>query len=220
MEHMERTHTEDGDYTCHECEFQTNNLVNFTNHSTKHRPNENLIVERSFRCNFCALTFGTKQELNQHKKQNHRTFKPCKNYATNNCEFDSDCLYNHVALKEGEFICFRCGDRFHVKRNLVNHIQTIHGHIQCRKFKDNNCTFGNKCLFKHNVNSEQSEDEPKPKKSQNNQIFCLDSQNPDPLDWPQLKKPEKMETHLQMLTQMNSEMITNLLPEMMKQIVL
>ena len=83
---------------------------------------------------FLCFNFWNQTRDNQHKKQNHRTIKLCKNYETNNYEFDSDCLYNHIALKDGEFICFICGHRFHVKRNLENHIQTTHGHIHCQIF--------------------------------------------------------------------------------------
>ena len=173
------------------------------------------------------MSFNSKYALNQHLKNDHRTFKPCFKFLEGKCEFDEDCMYNHIKVQEKQQICYKCGMMFPSKTILMIHIKAKHGHVQCRKFENNECRFTSQtCFFSHsvdvnrkeNISSKQSEVESNPRERQNIKFFCLDSRNPNPPDCPQLK--EKMETLLQTLTPMISEMIKKLLPEMMKQIEL
>ena len=100
-----------------------------------------------FSCRNCDEICGNKEELNYHIIENHKSYKPCRNFATNNCEY-KECRFNHVVLKQGEQVCYKCNDKFTRKSMLPNHIRNIHND-PCLKFQEGNCTYGAKCVFKH-----------------------------------------------------------------------
>ena len=89
----------------------------------------------------------SKEDLDKHIIENHKSYKPCRNFATNNCEY-TRCRYEHIILKTGEQMCYKCGDKFSRKSFLLNHIRNNHDE-PCLKYLEGNCTHGIKCVFKH-----------------------------------------------------------------------
>ena len=88
--------------------------------------------------------------MNIHNNTRHnKSSKPCRNFQTSNCEYDSECDLLHSILNQGEHICYKCGDILGNKTFLMTHISREHGEEPWKKFAANKCTFGNMCLFKH-----------------------------------------------------------------------
>ena len=103
-----------------------------------------------FECNHCNTFFRTRMDLNRHSKEIHKQrFKHCRNYPINNCEYDSDCNFYHIVLNQDEHICFKCGDVFTSKTNLVNPIKSVHVQETWKRFQDNKYSFGEKRFFLH-----------------------------------------------------------------------
>ena len=125
---MEYIHTEEGDWLCDNCDFQTNNIVYMKKHlkETSHKSHllDTTLVE--YECSFCDITFDSKSDINTHNKEKHRTFRPCRNFITNSCEYDGDCFFLHYKFEEGKQICFQCGQTFVGKYELINHIKHTH----------------------------------------------------------------------------------------------
>ena len=94
--------------------------------------------------------FPSKNDLNGHIKETHKTHKPCNKFPGNRCEYDDDeCRYRHIILQQGEHICYKCGEITTSRTNIMNHIKEIHGNILCHKFLLNKCTYFSRCLYSH-----------------------------------------------------------------------
>ena len=89
-----------------------------------------------------------KNELDIHIKGDHKPYKPCRNFATNNCEYNEKCRFDHIVLQKGEHTCYKCGLKFTNKSLLLNHIKISHNYLGL-KHLDGKCTYGSKCLYKH-----------------------------------------------------------------------
>ena len=95
---------DDGTATCRICSYQTKSEDELKNHI--------LIAHEIYKCTQCDLTLKTKQDITKHMKENHWSYKPCNYYLEDRCELELDCRYNHVKLKAGEQICYKCGKVF------------------------------------------------------------------------------------------------------------
>ena len=137
---------EDGSFTCNDCSYQTISRDQLIEHTEKtHTTNNNIL-----KCDSCKLNFSNQKEMNIHNNTRHnKSSKPCRNFQTSNCEYDSECDFLHIILNQGEHICYKCGDILGNKTLLMTHISREHGEEPCKKFAANKCTFGNRCLFKH-----------------------------------------------------------------------
>ena len=145
--HMNTHDEEEEDSRCQECSYQTNNRDQLSEHIAKANKQAN---QATFKCTPCQLDFRNQREMNIHNRNIHRkSFKPCRNFPSNNCEYDSDCNFYHVILEQGEHICYKCADVFKDKTLLMNHISKEHGQEICKKFLENKCHFGYKCLLRH-----------------------------------------------------------------------
>ena len=150
--HMNTVHIEDGDWTCDQCDFQTNDNSKLRNHfnNTGHK----------LECKFCDISFQSSDALKKHKKDSHLSYKPCKNYPENKCEYDMDCKFLHYVSSENEHICFKCGDIFGSKTALLSHVRSNHGDTPCLKFKQKKCPYLNgTCFFAHVMNNDASGEE-------------------------------------------------------------
>ena len=171
--HVENEHIDDEDryWLCSECPFQTNNLNSLKIHMnvSKHTTN----ITDSVKCKFCESRFVTKKLLRTHIKDNHTSFKPCRNNAENNCKFGQDCIYNHeITISDNEFICYECGNLFKNKWELIMHIKSEHSHIICRNFIINRCKFNSgNCMYSHSE---------KGLPNTNSSVFQLHPPNPEP----------------------------------------
>ena len=101
-------------------------------------------------CNNCNITCNSKTELKTHIVNNHKSHKPCRDYATGSCEHEyEECKFKHIILQRGQYICYKCGDIFKTQTELMNHIKIIHGQEPCLRFKSGECQYGNRCIFSH-----------------------------------------------------------------------
>ena len=137
---------EDGGQTCQQCSYQTTSRDQLIEHMGRTHKQNNL----RFKCEICLINFNNQREINTHNKKRHnKYYKPCQNFATNNCEYDNECHFHHVILNQGEHICYKCGEICNNKTLLMRHIASHHGEEQCKKFAAGRCNFGDRCLFKH-----------------------------------------------------------------------
>ena len=90
------------------------------------------------------------------RNKHNKSHKPCRYFPTQNCEYDYECHFTHVILKQNEQICYKCGDILSNKTLLLKHIVSVHGEDPCKKFRVNKCTFGTKCFFKHIIEPGQN----------------------------------------------------------------
>ena len=152
MTHMQTNHTDDGDWFCHECDYQTNSYTHLKNHIERTGHASHIIkpIMLSFNCKTCDESHSSKTSLNKHIQMAHTKHKPCQKFQLNKCEWDGDCIYKHVLLKENEVACFTCGQTYVSKTTLMRHIKGEHGNVVCRKFEKNQCRFNStSCLFNH-----------------------------------------------------------------------
>ena len=92
----------------------------------------------------------TENDLSNHIRENHKSKRPCVYFRDGRCELDEECGYNHIILKQGEQICFKCGIVFKSKRELINHIREQHGDTIYHRFLRNECKQA-RCFFSHNI---------------------------------------------------------------------
>ena len=161
---------EDGSSTCSKCSYQTTNRDDLVKHiykahgiieatpkygqQTKDTSDRLRFENHGFRCNICSIHLTSKIELNNHKNEAHKTYRPCNKYPYKKCEYDSECHFVHTILKENEHMCYKCGDIVKTKTGLYNHIKQNHGHIPCYKFQQNCCDYSSQdCLYKHIMNN-------------------------------------------------------------------
>ena len=185
-EHMK--HHTDGDHTCQFCDLEFDTKQALDKHiNIKH------LKRSELNCNICGIQFQMKYQLREHIKE-HKTHKPCRKFADNNCEFDRECRFNHIILSASQVICFECGSFFTDKTQLMKHIEEVHGSTPCNKFAEGKCTFGNKCIYKHDPTVHQAQQpnqiETNPKNSQT-QDFQGNLPNTAPPNWPGLPKNQQ-----------------------------
>ena len=85
----------------------------------------------------------------QQHKHKHKSYKPYKHFANNECEYEGGCRFSHKILQRGQPVCYKYGDILSSKTELIRHIRSEHGNEVCKKFKENDCDYGSKCLFQH-----------------------------------------------------------------------
>ena len=198
-EHMMFKHVDDGDWNCKECPFQSNNEVYLKKHiDAKHTPKSVIYSDQTLKCKHCLVQFKNKTVLNIHIKENHKSYKPCDNFSVDRCEFDSDCKFYHIKLKQSEVICYKCGDTFSSRTSLIKHIKQIHGNLQCVKYNSNECKFNSDtCFYSHTNKSNEPkktvEKSTNVKNSESSEDFRHAPANLEPPDEPQSK--ETLEQH-------------------------
>ena len=76
---------EDSTFLCRDCSFQSMNrdqLLELL--ETKHN---------KYICDTCNIACASRNNLNKHIAQSHKSHKPCRDFATNSCEYKSECKY-------------------------------------------------------------------------------------------------------------------------------
>ena len=107
--HMQN-HGNEGDWTCDDCHYQTNEKSNLSKHVyiTKHSSQQlKQKQENKLECNFCDETFITVEDQSKHRRT-HRTFKECKNLP--NCQYANECIFYHEKIENNKLICYECGE--------------------------------------------------------------------------------------------------------------
>ena len=181
---------EDGDHNCIKCDFQGNSKEALK----KHKTNKHVKISEHI-CKFCEMKFIFRYQLTSHILENHGTYKPCSNFAKNNCEFDSECRFNHIIIEDGNYICFECGNIFNNKTFMMKHIAEKHSSILCNKFASGRCTYGSRCIYKHEAQ------EPKTNRTNptNNETQGFQDPLPNtaPSNWPGLPQNPQNQTQNQ-----------------------
>ena len=146
--HVEQKHRSKNQLLCVVCNIFFRDLEGLSIHmDMTHKETDEFILQ--FKCRSCQKEFNSKDELDKHIIDNHKSHKPCKNCATNNCEYKSEeCRFDHTILQHGEVVCFKCGKKFLQKSLLLNHIKSSHDD-PCLKYLEGNCTYGRRCVYKH-----------------------------------------------------------------------
>ena len=85
-----------------------------------------LVNEQTPSCKPCSLVFNNNNELRVHRTEKHPTYKPCRNFAINECMYGSHCDFNHVKLKPNEMICWDCGVIFTSRFDMMGHRKMKH----------------------------------------------------------------------------------------------
>ena len=88
-----KTHDTDGDWNCHGCSFQTNSEYNLKKHTDIANHQTNKAENSGVRCNLCDKRFETADNVATHKRNTHKSFKPCTNLP--DCPYESECMFNH-----------------------------------------------------------------------------------------------------------------------------
>ena len=145
--HIEIKHRSKIHLQCTVCNIVFINLDNLAKHmKLSHKKSED--DEMHYSCHSCPEKFKTKNEVDIHINEDHISYKPWRNFATNNCEYNEECRFEHIVLKKGEHICYKCGLKFTNKSVLLNHIKNIHNDL-CLKHLEGKCTYGSRCVYKH-----------------------------------------------------------------------
>ena len=141
--HMTSRHDteEDSSFCCGECSFQTNNKHTLIQHLEK--------SHSKHICNNCNMFLDSKNKLNQHIQEKHKSHKPCRDYATNSCEYEEECKFKHIKLQDNKQICYKCGTITATVKDLMKHIQEIHGSQPCTKFAAGQCDRNTRCWYSH-----------------------------------------------------------------------
>ena len=160
--HTEK-HTTDGDWNCTKCSFQTNSESSLKKHEKTAKHETVTEVNDGIKCNLCNKCFSNEDNIVIHKRNDHRSFKPCKNLP--NCPYGTDCMFNHNP-KSNKFICYECGEEFEVLRDLMVHRKKKHTMNTCEKFLKNECKRTQEtCWYNHENKeptiNESSEDDKK-----------------------------------------------------------
>ena len=157
--HIIMTHNKEALINCNKCEeeFMSKTELDrhiLENHFTNHKSNTHNAEDSAHICRNCDNYFETKRELDKHIIDYHKSHKPCRTFATNSCDYE-ECRYNHVILKDKERICYKCGKKVKTQVDLRLHMNEKHGDIVCKKFLENKCSFGTKCMFSHTISHVQ-----------------------------------------------------------------
>ena len=130
-EHLD-SHYEDGDFACDTCLFQTNRLRLLREHLLKTQGHTSGQVrgKTAIKCKFCETKFIDRKELAEHKSKEHKTYQTCKYFKESKCTM-TRCRYYHKILKEGDCICFQCGDEFNNISAMMMHRKSKHGTKEC-----------------------------------------------------------------------------------------
>ena len=215
MDEHTLTH-DDGDWTCHDCLFQTNSKSNLEIHVKRaNHPSSNILAQSLISCKLCDKTFRTNDDLKAHRISNHKSFKPCNNLQ--NCKFQDGCIFNHNQLKESEFICYQCGNIYTKIEELMSHRKASHEMKLCMKYKNNTCRFdSDKCWFSHQskeTNSDKKYKTPASQSEKQNQVFWEAPVNLAPPSWsaspPNMDIWTKMTTICQELTKLLTTLQAN-----------
>ena len=205
--HIQSVHRSKSTLQCTVCPLLFRNIDDLSRHmNMAHKAIEDTV----FKWTQCDNYFQAKSELNKHIIDYHRSYRPCKAFATNSCEYE-ECRFYHVILKDNERICYKCAQKVKSQMDLRRHMNDKHGDIFCKKFLDNKCSFGARCMFSHTIPNVQ-----------NNQVFQK-SPNP-PLHSPEVPN---MSVHIQnqQRSQKPQEQISlpmnimNMIPQIVTQVV-
>ena len=108
--HIEIKHRFKPHLQCTVCKILFRNLENLAKH-TNMAHKKDADVDSQFTCRRCQMKFETRSELDVCIIDEHKSHKPCRNFADNSCEYtEHSCRFNNIILKQGQHLCYKCGD--------------------------------------------------------------------------------------------------------------
>jgi hypothetical protein len=171
-QHMKEHHLpkedDDSEFTCPECQYQTNdkNLLmkhmKETNHKYANVQSGDRNPEEEKKCYTCKDMFKNYNSLMNHRKMLHPSNIKCRYIP--NCKFGRNCWYVHsdtdqtdvtdntISQKEPfKTTCHTCNMEFTSKYQMMNHKKTVHTrNIQCKEYIKNRCRrSSDQCWFTH-----------------------------------------------------------------------
>ena len=139
LENHMKTHDKGHIFPCVKCKsvYKTNSELETHMKSHNDGPNDMSELQRAadsiedgLKCNTCNKQCKDMNEIRRHRKAEHPSYKPCKNFpgqsAEDRCKFGDQCDWNHVELREGECICWTCGLIFTNNSDLTFHRKNVH----------------------------------------------------------------------------------------------
>ena len=114
-----------------------------------------ILIEKSFKCEFCEKVLKNKNELMLHKKREHLDFvSDCWNFCAGVCEWDVNCWFKHTKEKENikpDFKCIICDETFKTKRHFMEHKKRDHENLtpKCKNVDNGSCDYEANCWFRH-----------------------------------------------------------------------
>ena len=207
---------EDSSYTCRDCSFQTNNREHLLQHLEKNHS--------KYICNKCNKSLNSKNKMNQHIIEKHPSYKPCRDYATNSCEYNEECRYKHIKLRDNQHICYTCGVMTATVKDIMTHIKEVHGSEPCTRYEKGICDRNNKCWYSHSRTAESTTTQDTPVIEEEDfqevpttrrlfiQVVGTRSSPPKVNQVPE-------ETHRQKIYQLTHSVLTQLMPSIMEEIL-
>ena len=94
--------------------------------------------------------FVYKIYLTKHIRENHKSYKPCRNIET--CVYKNRCRWNHKVYPEGNQVCFECGNDYKTMHELMRHRKASHKVPMCKDNMRNDCGYSSEdCYYTHSV---------------------------------------------------------------------
>ena len=149
--------SDDSEFTCHKCSFQTNSKESLNGHMMNaHSP------QAKIKCDRCGQEFAEKNEVRKHIITNHKNFKPCRNYITEgNCRWSESCHFSHTPVKENIHRCYKCGEEVENINILMKHRKVIHNE-SCKDDALGRCRFNQEtCYLNHQDGQKINNSNPK-----------------------------------------------------------
>ena len=164
QKHIEEKHVTDkrkDPIECENCALKEKTKTQIKDQKIRIHPSiENI------KCRICGEKFDEKGAFMYHRKNKHiEMVAMCRNSAEGKCIYSSDkCYWKH--MKESSdcpnIECYVCNETFPSKDSMMKHRKVKHANIvkDCNKELNDGCTLGDeKCWFKHNRKTNNSEEE-------------------------------------------------------------
>ena len=87
QQHIKVKHRPKPQLQCTVCNLVFRNLDNLATHMNMAHE-KSVEADSQHKCRTCQKEFTNNNELNTHIIENHKSYKPCRNFATNNCEYN------------------------------------------------------------------------------------------------------------------------------------
>ena len=154
MSEVHEKSSDDSEWNCKECSYQTNNEISLKKHKTE---------AHTITCTNCGKTFNSKPSLMNHRKREHlNIIKQCRYAQQSECAFGDECWYRHTETnissekkkKDNHFKCNICEMQFETKNNVMKHRKTDHVNsvVDCKKYMMGRGMLPNEmCWYSHKM---------------------------------------------------------------------
>ena len=157
MSYTQTYPTNDVDFNCGVCIFQTSKEQCLWNHMDREHDVQKETIEKCIKCDFCGEQFVDNSDLLIHKNAKHKNVPiPCKYFAKGICMFSEEiCWFSHEinesiqSTKVNEITCRICEEKFSTKNEFMNHRKLKHNNKVAMCRENENCKFDTHCWYNH-----------------------------------------------------------------------